>query len=131
MSVKKIIALYLRLSKHDEDIEEDMESNSIGNQREILREYVKRHLDTVGYEVCEFVDDGFSGTSMERPAMQALLKMVEEGKIYAIVVKDLSRFARNYLKSAYYMEKIFPAFGVRFICVNDSYDSDSIAYQLP
>ena len=101
MSVKKIIALYLRLSKHDEDIEEDMESNSIGNQREILREYVKRHLDTVGYEVREFVDDGFSGTSMERPAMQALLKMVEEGKIYAIVVKDLSRFARNYLKSAY------------------------------
>lgn len=131
MEVKKIIALYLRLSKHDEDIEEDMESNSIGNQREILREYVKRHLDTVGYEVREFADDGFSGTSMERPAMQALLKMVEEGKIYAIVVKDLSRFARNYLKSAYYMEKIFPAFGVRFICVNDSYDSDSIAYQLP
>ena len=72
MSVKKIIALYLRLSKHDEDIEEDMESNSIGNQREMLREYVKRHLDTVGYEVREFVDDGFSGTSMERPAMQAL-----------------------------------------------------------
>lgn len=131
MDIKKIIALYLRLSKHDEDIEEDRESNSIGNQRVILEEYVKRHLDTVGYEVKEFVDDGFSGTSMERPAMQILLKMVEEGKIYAIVVKDLSRFARNYLKSAYYMEKIFPAFGVRFICVNDSYDSDSIAYQLP
>lgn len=131
MTMKKMIALYLRLSKHDEDIEEDMESNSIGNQREILKEYVKKHLDTVGYEVREFVDDGFTGTSMDRPAMQTLLKMVEDGKIYAILVKDLSRFARNYLKSAYYMEKIFPAFGVRFICVNDNYDSSDIAYQLP
>lgn len=131
MNIKKIIALYLRLSKHDEDIEEDMESNSIGNQRGILEEYVKNHLDTVGYEVREFVDDGFTGTSMDRPAMQTLLKMVQEGKIYAILVKDLSRFARNYLKSAYYMENVFPAFGVRFICVNDNYDSNSIAYQLP
>lgn len=131
MNIKKIIALYLRLSKHDEDIEEDMESNSIGNQRGILEEYVKNHLDTIGYEIREFVDDGFTGTSMDRPAMQTLLKMVEDGKIYAILVKDLSRFARNYLKSAYYMEKVFPAFGVRFICVNDNYDSNSIAYQLP
>ncbi len=131
MNTKKIIALYLRLSKHDEDIEEDVESNSIGNQRGILEEYVKNHLDTVGYEVREFVDDGFSGTSMERPAMQALLKMVEEGAVYAILVKDLSRFARNYLKSAYYMENVFPAFGVRFICVNDNYDSNNIAWQLP
>lgn len=131
MNIKKIIALYLRLSKHDEDVEEDMESNSIGNQRGILEEYVKNFLDTTGYEVREFVDDGFTGTSMERPAMEALLKMVEDGKIYAILVKDLSRFARNYLKSAYYMEKIFPAYGVRFICVNDNYDSNSIAWQLP
>ena len=131
MNIKKIIALYLRLSKHDEDIEEEMESNSIGNQRGILEEYVKNYLDTVGYEVREFVDDGFTGTSMDRPAMQTLLKMVEEGKIYTILVKDLSRFARNYLKSAYYMENVFPAFGVRFICVNDNYDSSNIAYQLP
>lgn len=131
MDTKKIVALYLRLSKHDEDIEEDTESNSIGNQRGILEEYIKGHLDTTGYEVREFVDDGYSGTSMERPAMQTLLKLVEDGRIYAILVKDLSRFARNYLKSAYYMEKIFPAFGVRFICVNDNYDSNNIAYQLP
>lgn len=131
MDTKKIVALYLRLSKHDEDIEEDMESNSIVNQRGILEEYIKGHLDTTGYEVREFVDDGYSGTSMERPAMQALLKLVEDGRIYAILVKDLSRFARNYLKSAYYMEKIFPAFGVRFICINDNYDSNNIAYQLP
>jgi len=131
MNTKKIIALYLRLSKHDEDIEEDVESNSIGNQRGILEEYVRNHFDTVGYEVREFVDDGFSGTSMERPAMQALLKMVVEGAVYAILVKDLSRFARNYLKSAYYMENVFPAFGVRFICVNDNYDSNNIDWQLP
>ena len=131
MNVKKIIALYLRLSKHDEDIEEDMESNSIVNQRRILEEYVKNYLDTEEYEVQEFVDDGFSGVFMERPAMQTLLKMAEEGKIYAILVKDLSRFARNYLKSAYYMEKIFPIFGIRFICVNDNYDSNCLAYQLP
>ncbi|MCM1212972.1 MAG: recombinase family protein [Lachnospiraceae bacterium] len=131
MNIKKMIALYLRLSKHDEDIEEDAESNSIGNQRGILEGYVKKHLDTTGYEVKEFVDDGFSGTSMERPAMQELLKKVEKGEVYAILVKDLSRFARNYLKSAYYMEKVFPVFGVRFICVNDNYDSNNVAWQLP
>lgn len=131
MKTNKIVALYLRLSKHDEDIGEDMESNSIGNQREILEEYINDHLDTVGYEVREFVDDGFSGTSMERLAMQTLLKLVEDGRVYAILVKDLSRFARNYLESAYYMEKVFPTFGVRFICVNDNYDSDRIAWQLP
>ncbi len=131
MNVKKIIALYLRLSKHDKDIKEDMESNSIINQRRILVQYIKDYLDTEEYEVQEFVDDGFSGVFMERPAMQTLLKMAEEGKIYAILVKDLSRFSRNYLKSAYYMEKIFPALGIRFICVNDNYDSNCIAYQLP
>ena len=129
--MKNIIALYLRLSKHDEDVDENMESNSIGNQRGIIREYLKVHFNTSGYEVREFIDDGFSGTTMERPAMQNMLKLVEAGKIYAILVKDLSRFARNYLKSAYYMEKVFPAFGVRFICVNDNYDSVNIAYQLP
>lgn len=129
MEIRKIIAFYLRLSRHDE--EEDVESNSIGNQRSILKEYLKGHLDTTGYEVREFADDGFSGTSMERPAMQTLLGLVEEGCVYAILVKDLSRFARNYLKTAYYMERVFPAKRVRFICVNDHYDSSRAAAGLP
>lgn len=130
MFVRKIIALYLRISKRDKE-KEDFESNSIGNQREILYEYVENHLDSAAYEVREFVDDGYSGTSMNRPAMQELLALIQEGRIYAVLVKDLSRFARNYIELGNYMEKLFPYIGVRFISVNDQYDSDRITNRIP
>lgn len=131
MAVKKIIALYLRISKRDEDKDEELESNSIGNQRGILTEFVKRNLDCSGYEVREFIDDGFSGTSMDRPAMNELLSLAKQGIVTTIIVKDLSRFARNYIELGNYTERIFPYIGVRFISINDNYDSDTIANKMP
>lgn len=145
MKIKKIIALYLRISRRDKELDEDIESNSIGNQRGIVTEYVKRHMSSmtlshttdvdlamsVSMEVREFVDDGYSGTSMNRPGLQELLQLAKKGMIYAIIVKDLSRFARNYVDAGNYMERVFPGMGIRFICVNDNYDSDMIQYKLP
>lgn len=135
MKVNKIIALYLRVSKKDAELDEDTESNSIHNQREIVREYIrwnmKRDLNTAGMQMQEFIDDGYSGTSLQRPALQELLRLAEEGMVSAIIVKDLSRFARNYIEAGSYIERIFPYLGVRFICVNDQYDSDNVAYRMP
>ena len=127
----KIIALYLRISKRDEEVPAELESNSIGNQRGILYEYVEKHIKQTGFEIHEFVDDGYSGTSMNRPAMQELLSLAQKGRIYAILVKDLSRFARNYIEVGNYMEKIFPYIGVRFISVNDQYDSERMNNRMP
>ena len=131
MSVRKIIALYLRISKKDEDKEEDLESNSIGNQRGILLEFLQRNLDCAGYEVREFIDDGYSGTSMDRPAMNELLILAKQGLVEMIIVKDLSRFARNYIEIGNYTERIFPYIGVRFISVNDNYDSTELENGMP
>ena len=128
--VRKLIALYLRISKRDED-RDDFESNSIGNQRGILYEYVKNNLNDAGYEVREFVDDGYSGASMDRPAMQELLKLAQSGCVYAILVKDLSRFARNYIEAGNYIEKVFPYIGIRFISINDQYDSEQVTNRMP
>ena len=131
MKLKKIIALYLRISKRDKDLDEDLESNSIGNQRAILEEYIKNNLNIINFKVHEFIDDGYSGTSLHRPELQELLKLAEKGMVYAIVVKDLSRFARNYIDAGNYIERIFPYLGVRFISVNDQYDSDMAVHKTP
>lgn len=69
------------------------------------------------------MDDGFSGVDFERPAFQSMLEDIRQGKVDCVVVKDLSRFGRNYIESGRYIEKIFPMLGVRFIAVNDGYDS--------
>ena len=110
--------LYLRLSREDGDKEE---SNSITGQRELLREYLKAHPELREHNVR--VDDGFSGSTFERPAFKAMLEDVKAGKTNCIVVKDLSRFGRNYLDAGEYIEKVFPFLGVRFIAINDNYDS--------
>lgn len=110
--------LYLRLSREDGDKEE---SNSITGQRELLRDYLKSHPELREYNVR--VDDGFSGSTFERPAFKAMLEDVKAGKTNCIVVKDLSRFGRNYLDAGEYIEKVFPFLGVRFIAINDNYDS--------
>lgn len=111
---------YMRLSREDGD---KLESDSIKNQRELIKEYLAQHsgLDFVD----EYVDDGYSGTSYERPAFQRLLKDVKSGKINCIIVKDLSRLGRNYIETGRYLEKIFPFLGVRFISILDHYDSAS------
>ena len=111
-------ALYLRLSREDGD---KTESDSIANQRTLLEAYAADHP-----ELCivdEFVDDGYSGTSTSRPAFQRLIQDAQDGKVKTIIVKDFSRFARDYIEAGDYMERIFPLLGVRSISVNDGYDS--------
>ncbi len=115
---------YLRLSKEDGDVVDgnSAESCSIDSQRKCIHRYL---LDNgVSPDNCvEIVDDGYSGTSMRRPGMEKLLALVEEGRVRTIIVRDLSRFARNYLDAGHYLEFAFPAYGVRFISINDQFDS--------
>lgn len=113
-------ALYLRLSREDGD---KTESDSIANQRTLLEAYTADHP-----ELCivdEFVDDGYSGSNFERPAFQNLFRELEQGTINCILVKDLSRFGRNYIEVGRYLERIFPVMRVRLIAVTDNYDSQS------
>lgn len=113
-------ALYLRLSREDGD---KTESDSIANQRTLLEAYAIDHP-----ELCivdEFVDDGYSGSNFERPAFQRLFQELEQGTINCILVKDLSRFGRNYIEVGRYLERIFPVMRVRLIAVTDNYDSQS------
>lgn len=128
MTENRKIAIYLRLSIEDAAMEdktftEQRESNSISNQRKLLIDYISNDAELRGQEVAEFCDDGFSGTTMDRPGMQELLKQVKQRKISCILVKDMSRFARDYIELGDYLNQIFPFMGVRFIAVNDHYDS--------
>ena len=113
-------ALYLRLSREDGD---KTESDSVANQRTLLEAYAADHP-----ELCivdEFVDDGYSGSNFERPAFQRLFQELEQGTVNCILVKDLSRFGRNYIEVGRYLERIFPVMRVRLIAVTDNYDSQS------
>ena len=113
----KITALYERLSRDDEQAGE---SNSIQNQKKYLEEYARQHgLRNIRH----FYDDGYSGTNFNRPGFAALLEEVEAGRVETLVVKDLSRFGRNYLQVGYYTEILFPKKGVRFIAINNNVDS--------
>lgn len=109
---------YLRLSSEDGD---KAESDSIRNQRSLIQDFVKKHSDISLVE--EYVDDGYSGVNFDRPAFQRMMEDVRNHKINCIIVKDLSRLGRNYIETGRYLEKIFPVLGVRFIAVNDHYDS--------
>lgn len=119
------IAIYIRLSKEDNRLNDDNklkeESNSITMQRILLQKYTAENF--ADYELLEFCDDGYSGTNFERPGMQAMLERVRNSEINCIVVKDFSRFARDYIELGSYLEQIFPFLGVRFISINDVYDS--------
>ena len=110
--------LYLRLSRDDGDKEE---SNSITGQRELLRDFIRTRPELREYAVR--IDDGFTGSNFDRPSFKKMLEDVKAGRTNCIIVKDLSRFGRNYLDAGEYIEKIFPFLGVRFIAVNDNYDS--------
>ena len=112
-----VTALYARLSK-DDDLVGD--SNSIVHQKEILAKYAKEH----GFSNCEFyVDDGFSGTNFNRPNFQRLMADAEEGKLSTVIVKDMSRFGRDYIMVGYYTEIYFSNLNIRFIAINDNVDS--------
>lgn len=114
-------AFYLRLSREDGD---KTESDSIANQRALLESYAAEHSDLC--IVDEFVDDGYSGANFERPAFKKLLQELEQGTVNCVLVKDLSRFGRNYIEVGRYLERIFPVLRVRMIAVTDHYDSLSV-----
>lgn len=117
------VAMYLRLSRDDGDTEggKKVESNSIGSQREIIRTYIREQEDMELYDV--YVDDGYSGSNFERPEFKRMISDVEEGKVNCVIVKDLSRFGRDYIEAGRYIQKTFPALRVRFIALTDKYDS--------
>ncbi len=114
------LGIYLRVS--DEDLQGE-ESNSIDGQREVLHGYIHKTEALSKCEILEFCDDGYSGTSFQRPAVQALLQKARAGEIHCILVKDFSRFGRNYIEVGTYVEQLFPNLGVRFISVNEHFDS--------
>ena len=111
-------AIYVRLSKEDGDKEE---SDSIVNQKELIRAFLadKPEIHISG----EFVDDGYSGADFNRPSFKRMVSQIEAGQIDCVVVKDLSRFGWNFVEAGRYIDQIFPAMGIRFIAVNDHYDS--------
>ena len=114
---EKITALYGRLSDDDGV---DMESNSISNQRTILQDYAKKN----GYlHPVFFYDDGVSGTTFVRPGFKEMEAMIEAGKVSTIIVKDLSRFGRNYLEVGRYLEIVYPTLGVKFIAIQENVDT--------
>ena len=119
------VAIYIRLSREDGDKEE---SDSVGNQRKLLTEYVAKKDDFILYDV--YVDDGYSGTNFNRPSFQRMIADIEDGKVNCVVVKDLSRFGRDYIDTGRYLERYFPELGVRFISVTDSIDSMKQAYDM-
>ena len=110
-------ALYLRLSRDDE-LQGD--SNSIVNQKAILSKYAKEnHFPNPVF----FVDDGYSGTNFDRPGWKDMMEQVEAGKVKTVIVKDMSRMGRDYLKVGFYTEVFFVDKGVRFIAINNGIDS--------
>lgn len=113
----KFTALYERLSRDDELVGE---SNSIKNQKQLLESYAHKN----GYSpIRHFTDDGVSGTTFEREGFQAMIAEVEAGNVSAVIVKDMSRFGRDYLKVGFYTEVMFKEKGVRFIAINNGIDS--------
>ena len=116
-------AIYLRLSKGDDDINalEKAESNSITNQRLITMNYIEKHPEIKF--VKEYQDDGYTGMNFDRPGLKKMMEDIDKGKINCIIVKDLSRFGRERIEAGTYLLKTFKEKGVRFISINDSYDS--------
>ncbi len=122
-----IADIYVRLSKEDGDMDtgNKYESNSISNQKELIEQFLLSHPEIRVHAIRE--DDGYTGTNFSRPGFQLLLQDIQEKKINCVLVKDLSRVGRNYLRVGEYVQEIFPAQGIRFISVNDGYDSVNAA----
>ena len=119
LAKENLAVMYLRLSKEDG---EKTESNSISNQREMINSYARKNQITM---VKEYVDDGYSGANFDRPNFKEMIKAAYVRKFNTIIVKDLSRFGRDYIEAGKYIQRIFPENGIRFISVNDNYDSKS------
>lgn len=121
------IAKYYRLSREDIDMKSNTrkdESNSIHSQRLLCERFILANKDLSQMQCEEFIDDGFSGTNFNRPEFQRMMKLIKSGDIQCVIVKDLSRFGREYLQVGDFLEHVFPFLGVRFISINDHYDSN-------
>lgn len=119
MQIYKAIK-YIRLSYTDD---KTTESDSVANQRKLIDDFIESHpeIEAVG----EKIDDGYSGVLFDRPAFQEMMRMIEEGKVNCVIVKDLSRLGREYIETGRYMRRVFPAYGVRFIAINDNVDTEN------
>ena len=113
-------ALYIRLSREDGD---KAESNSITSQREILKEYLKLHTDIELHDF--YVDDGWSGTTFDRPDFKRMMEDIYSGRVNCVIVKDLSRFGRNYTDAGHYLDNVFVRYQVRFIALNNGIDTST------
>ena len=122
-----MIAAYQRISRADGDLGKDGKdkSNSIENQKELIQRYISCKENLQNLPVMDFVDDGYTGSNFDRPGFQKMMDGVRSGEIDTIIVKDLSRFGRDYIGVGEYMEQIFPLLGVRLISINDNYDSSN------
>lgn len=127
MQLSKCAALYIRLSLEDGDVDgvTKAESNSVNAQRHLLSEFYANQEEFQNIPSLEYVDDGYSGTNFNRPAFRRMMEDASAGRIGIIVVKDFSRFGRDDLEVGNYLEKILPLLGVRFISVNDGFDSEN------
>ena len=114
------VGIYIRLSQEDKDKKYESDSESVINQKELLRNYVKSNNFNL---VKEYVDDGFSGTDFERPGFQRMLEDINNKKINCVMVKDLSRLGRDHVMTGYYIETFFPENNIRFISILESFDS--------
>ncbi|MGM9875988.1 MAG: recombinase family protein [Bacilli bacterium] len=112
------VAVYIRLSKEDKIKDE---SNSVTNQKSIIESYIKKNEDL---ELIDFyIDDGYSGTTFDRPEYKRMFKDIIDGHVNTVIVNDLSRFGRNHIESDNYLENILPGYNVRFISIIDEIDS--------
>ena len=114
--------LYIRLSREDGD---KLESESVGTQKALLERFITEHPTINLFDY--YIDDGWSGTDFERPAFQRMMADITTKKINCVIVKDLSRFGRNYVEAGKYLETVFPLFKIRFISVNDMIDAENPA----
>ncbi len=131
------VAMYLRLSREDSDVGSIVdsgssgntevifraESNSIGSQRELIRSFIREQEDMELFDC--YADDNYSGSNFERPEFKRMISDIEAGRVNCVIVKDLSRFGRDYIETGRYLDQVFPALGVRFIALTDRYDSFS------
>lgn len=122
--ISYLAAVYLRLSKEDEDLRESKdkkESNSIANQKALILKTLESMPDVTLYDI--YIDDGFTGLNFERPNFQRMCEDIYNGRVNMVIVKDLSRLGRDYIDSGRYVKKIFPSYHVRFVSVLDHFDS--------
>lgn len=120
MESNKLVCAYVRISNEDLDKNKDY-SVSIYNQLSLIKEYAKR----MGLKIDkEYIDDGYSGINFERPGFESLRNDVDDGKVAVIITKDMSRLGREFIETAYYISEYFPKHNVRYISINDNYDSE-------